>query len=491
MVRCRFVASSLKTAGSLIARSVSVILVLGFVGSCVSPATQGRIELDTDVPAGRALTLTVTVRGEGSDAPVQRVWRRMGAEGIEFPSSFGVVPATGRRSERVVVVADLDVPAAGADAAVRLRRTASFSFIEGRTVVARMFLSLACGAITTGCATVAPEQCTLSVRCEELGATCGEGGRCVTTAVEADAGVAPTDSGVAPDVVADTFVVRCGDGVCSPIEDCRSCSRDCGECPCPASETRCGSCVDTTRSDLHCGRCNNPCPAGSSCAMGVCVDPCASNTCSGHGWCEAGRCICDPGYQGSVCSACGDGWVATGGAPQCAPMNRVLGTGAGETVMGTAAQDYMSGLDGNDTMSGLDGFDFVSGNADIDQVNGNTGRDEVHGGAGGDTVMGGSEDDAVFGDDGDDVVIGGMGNDRLIGGPGADVLQGGDGDDRYVIDGLGNDTIDDSSGTDAARGVPGVRVASNSVQGTSRVLRLSNGATVTILRDAVERVLCP
>lgn len=221
-------------------------------------------------------------------------------------------------------------------------------------------------------------------------------------------------------------------------------------------------------------------------------DPCAGNTCSNHGWCEAGLCLCDVGYAGSACEVCDGSWRAAAGIVPvlCLPLNAIDGTESPDPLLdGTGGDDYIRGLGGDDMIRGLDGSDYVNGNLGLDTVNGNAGRDEVAGGGDDDTVYGGADDDVVLGALGNDTVVGGLGNDRLIGGDGNDTLQGEGGDDRFMIDGLGVDRFEDTAGNDAARCVPGVTVISDTRVGADRLLILSSGGRVTIVGDVVERIL--
>jgi len=54
--------------------------------------------------------------------------------------------------------------------------------------------------------------------------------------------------------------------------------------------------------------------AGGSGGGGGAPDPCAGNTCSGHGTCSGGVCTCSTGYAGTSCSQCASGY---GGYPTC------------------------------------------------------------------------------------------------------------------------------------------------------------------------------
>src|SRR5262245_24629445 len=96
---------------------------------CRPAATAVVIELDTDVPAGRALTVAVTaVAGaafaDPSGAP-DRVFRRgEGPDDVALPASFGVVPRPqGPRDGTITLVIEARIEAGGdGEPAVSFRR---------------------------------------------------------------------------------------------------------------------------------------------------------------------------------------------------------------------------------------------------------------------------------------------------------------------------------------------------------------------------------
>ena len=62
----------------------------------------------------------------------------------------------------------------------------------------------------------------------------------------------------------------CRDGVCV---GCDQMAKPCGSFCCPGTLACCGlSCVDTKNDPTHCGECGCPCPKGSFCREGKCVD---------------------------------------------------------------------------------------------------------------------------------------------------------------------------------------------------------------------------
>jgi hypothetical protein len=194
--------------------------------SCRRPATVVELLIDTDVDSARTMELKVLVL-KGRVAPEQlsaqlartmvteyTFQRGTGAGEIQYPGSFSVIPAMGAADDRDGMGATVWLRATiGANAnapPVRLDRVVRFSFVRSQRALSRVFLSLACADQAAGCTTVSPQECTVSVRCREQGATCSDVGECVSPDVELE-----TDSGIAMDSSASAVDASTGrtDGV--------------------------------------------------------------------------------------------------------------------------------------------------------------------------------------------------------------------------------------------------------------------------------------
>ncbi len=105
---------------------------------------------------------------------------------------------------------------------------------------------------------------------------------------------------------------------------CGSCNNACpagtscvgGTCTCQAGLTSCnGACVDTTSDAAHCGACSNQCAAGLLCSLGACSATCAGTLT------QCGQACVDltvnPLHCGACNNACPGGRLCTGGLCTC------------------------------------------------------------------------------------------------------------------------------------------------------------------------------
>ncbi len=178
----------------LAALGLAPALALAVGHACVYPPTEVIVVLDSDVPLTRSLTITARVSGAAGGSGTNVSWIRGGASGIRLPATFGVLPARGAApDEEVTLRIDAHIGDGGPDApAQTIHRTARFSFQAQQPTLLRIFLSLSCAALTTGCVSSPPAACTVSARCEEMGQTCGNEGRCTDPRVTPQ----PTDGDV-------------------------------------------------------------------------------------------------------------------------------------------------------------------------------------------------------------------------------------------------------------------------------------------------------
>lgn len=160
------------------------IAICTLASGCRAPSTAVRVVLDTDAPSARSMSVRVTVRRDGSAADA--AFGAANSLSIDearprLPGSFTVRPATDRAALALLEIhADVGPGASVQEPPVQLRRRVRFGFVQGRTQQLRVVLALRCGERSRGCAQVAADQCTVQQVCEELGQTCGEGGRCVS-----------------------------------------------------------------------------------------------------------------------------------------------------------------------------------------------------------------------------------------------------------------------------------------------------------------------
>lgn len=179
-----------------------------------------------------------------------------------------------------------------------------------------------------------------------------------------------------------------------------------------------------------------------------------------------------------------------------AGFNRIVGTGAAQTLTGTAGPDCILGLGGNDTINGGGGNDIICGGLGGDTINGGDGDDIIYGDDGTDKLNGDAGADQLFGGDGTDTLSGGDGPDQIYGGEGTDRLAGGSGND-FLDGGAGGNTVDGGADTDVCvNGTPSgcesltpaslSRVRADLVKGRVR-LRWSTEGEAGTLRYEVRR----
>ena len=155
-----------------------------FASACRFPATEVVVTLGTDAPTDQTLTITASVRGAAAGIDAGRAvgsWRRGGASPqITLPASFAVVPAGDRRTEAIVLDIEASLEANGAQPVRTFHRVARFTLTPRVSASLPIFLPVSCSNSSTGCTSVAPDACTVSIRCEDTGMTCGDRGECVT-----------------------------------------------------------------------------------------------------------------------------------------------------------------------------------------------------------------------------------------------------------------------------------------------------------------------
>jgi Ca2+-binding RTX toxin-like protein len=148
-------------------------------------------------------------------------------------------------------------------------------------------------------------------------------------------------------------------------------------------------------------------------------------------------------------------------------IQKVIGTGANDTIYGNSYANVLIGGAGNDTLDGREGDDTLYGIADDNKLYGGDNNDTVYGGTGNDTLDGGAGDDILDGrardingnlvntTDGDNTYIGGTGNDTLWGGNGIDTLYYASSESGITVtlkpDGEDSTIVSSTDGTDTLK----------------------------------------
>jgi ELWxxDGT repeat protein len=280
--------------------------------ACTYPATEVVVELDTDVPAGRALMVSVFARtgpSAMSYGPELRRWERgTGPSKIGLPASFAMVPAPkGARDGAVSMVVQAVLGGSDGTPPVAIRRIARFVFIPRLRARVRLFLAARCANRVGGCLHQSADACTLSAFCEERGQTCGDDAGCVSQDVVPEPYVSgPSSVGPSPDTGVDS--ARAGPDAAESPQDVAIT----GVSTCQAGYTLCGAtCVDLQRDPANCGRCGFSCvaapDAGVACNSGACMGVCRSAPLA------QGLDAVNVGFAPSVVDGTGPGMVAAGG----------------------------------------------------------------------------------------------------------------------------------------------------------------------------------
>ena len=199
---------------------LGVFAALG-VAHCRSQATSIDLIMDTDIPQDRPVRLrVVAINGAVApqDLPSTVVSRALmditfsqeTLDGgvLRFPASVGVVPPMGGPNGPVTLWVRASVSARVGAPQVELERVVTLRFLRNQRASARVFLPLSCNDPSNGCTSVLPANCTVSVRCREQGATCGDNGDCVRPEVT----VAGPDGGDPIDVSTSPLDVTSGRG---------------------------------------------------------------------------------------------------------------------------------------------------------------------------------------------------------------------------------------------------------------------------------------
>ena len=165
-------------------------LAVAVLGGCTYGATEVVVTLDTNAPIDRTLAIdavvstSVSMPGMPSSSQSESMWIRGGAIGTAvLPGSFAVTPGSADPNSVVTltITASLAAGSSG-EPEVEFRRIARFGFAEHQSTAFGVYLNVACGTVTTGCANPSTT-CTLAQLCEDQGLTCGDDATCASPMV--------------------------------------------------------------------------------------------------------------------------------------------------------------------------------------------------------------------------------------------------------------------------------------------------------------------
>ncbi len=340
----------------------AIVVLCGLLApACVTEATEALVIFDTNTPADRITIITAVVnRGSTAAPPIIRLYGAT-PDTIVLPASFAVVPGTsGAIDELVTARIRLDVSAGPhGEPSIHFDRTTRFRLVPHRAMHVRIYLPVQCGDRSTGCTSVSTEDCTVSVRCNELNQTCGDHALCVAPDVPLEP-INPRDvavgehapnppdldaaaDGEAPDAVvaSDTRADRTPGDVLRDVST-DSIAVDTGPDSadaatdviatdislCPGGMHECSGTCLWNSSSLSCGASCVPCPANAH-AIPACDGVSCGNECNvGFGDCDgdvANGCETNlglPAHCGScttVCDAANPICTIYGGVRACVP----------------------------------------------------------------------------------------------------------------------------------------------------------------------------
>ncbi len=168
------------------ARTALLLTCVSLCG-CTYRPTQVTLLMDTNVADERPQRLTIASRYGARSADEMRAALRSetalsnGTSAL-FPGSVALIPKTGgERSGTLTMLAVLDVAATAEQPALRIERLQTLNLIERTPQQARIVFNAQCNATAVGCESASGAACTVSLRCIELGQTCGDEGVCVPT----------------------------------------------------------------------------------------------------------------------------------------------------------------------------------------------------------------------------------------------------------------------------------------------------------------------
>lgn len=185
--------------------------------------------MDSDAPMDRAMTVRIAVlpgvvdperleeqlrlHPDSRELTLTRDDQGMGT--LSLPGSVGIVPRITGSTDTVTAWVRASLPARGTAPGVELDRVVRFPFVRGQRGTVRVYLPVRCADRAVDCTSVSDELCTVSIRCREQGATCGDLGECV----QVDVPVRPPDAGTMFDAAPRTVDVATGRTVRDVLTD--------------------------------------------------------------------------------------------------------------------------------------------------------------------------------------------------------------------------------------------------------------------------------